>query len=216
MKLVAIAVLVSSSAAYADYVPVYVPVYAPPPQVESKTPYIFGAAHVGAGTPLGVAGLEAGVAGENFRGAIGTGLGLRGTQLSAMGHATTDVLGPVVGLGLGISRGPALRITGEDEYGDGRSDENELHYAGETVWGSIELMVEYGFAAHGAVRVYAGVSNALAPVCETEEGGRCDPAQGAELEADGFIPYAGVALVLRSEPGRVNVPPSPQFPGWYP
>jgi len=160
---------------------------------------VFGSAHVGAGTPLGAAGLEAGVGNEVVRGAIGAGLGLRGTQLSVMGHATTDVLGPTVGLGLGVSRGAAFRITGDDW----EDEHDEVHYGPETVWGNVEVMVEYGFHAHGAVRLYAGASHAVTPDCVLDGPGVCDAEQGRVLDDASWIPYAGVAVVLRSTPGRV-------------
>jgi len=201
MRWIAVTVLLSSSVAYAEE----------PAQDDGG--FVFAATQFGLGTPLGLFGVEAGVGYDWFRAAAGVGIGTGGPQVGATLRAFTTMSGIDVGVGLGLSKGAGPSMIAPE------GEEKEIPmFAADTYWTNAELVVEVPLTSWSFARFVAGASYAVGGGCEDSEG-PCDGLQRAELEEKRWMPYAGVAAVLRFPEGPARTtfqipgtPPPFQFP----
>lgn len=174
------------------------PAPAPP-----DAPYVFGAAHLGLGTPLGYTGAELGVGWSWARVSVGLGRGFRGVETAAMfqllpwepehGRVTP-------GLGVGVARGPGQFDLDCCALGESSTDDDDgrsIQFGARTWWINAELDVEYGVSPRASLRAYVGVSLPTAIECENTGDGsaRCTADERDRL--DTYLPYAGGAVVYR-------------------
>jgi hypothetical protein len=122
---------------------------------------------------------------------------------AATGRAFAHLGGFDVGIGLGVSRGAAFPMSSELFAED---PQPEPVFASATVWGSLELVVEVPLTRWSFARFTAGISDAVSPVCEMYQPDMpntpCDRSAAHMLEDnDRFMPYAGVAAVVRLPEG---------------
>jgi len=202
VKALAVVVLLSGVAHAEGY-------YDPKPEPAGEArdpaaPFVTTALHFGLGTPVGLMGIEAGLGAGPFRGAVGAGIGLRGLELSAMGRVMTTMGGADIGIGVGVSRGPGSESV-DVGWHDASDPDETVQFAAGTGWANVELDVELAANRWYSTRFYAGASYAIARVCEVDVYGgethHCDPVQGAMLDEHPWMPYLGVALVLRYPEG---------------
>jgi hypothetical protein len=179
---------------------------------EETTGYVFVAPQLGLGTPLGLLGAEAGIGFDWFRGAVGAGLGTGGTQIAATARAMTTTHGLDVGVGLGVSKGSGPAPIAFDQ---GDEDDRIPRFSSETYWTNAELVVEVPLSSWTFTRFFLGVSYAIGDTCEDSDG-PCDGVQRAMLEPERWMPYAGVAAVVRFPEGPARqtfqLPTRPAFP----
>lgn len=180
--------------------------YDPPKQQQPPTDddaFVFAAPQLGLGAPLGLLGFELGLGLDALRISGGAGIGVRGVQIGATARAFTRMGGFDVGIGLGVSRGPAWQLSHESFAED---PQPEPAFAAATVWGNVELAVEVPITQWSFTRFTAGVSYAVSPVCELHRpdmsSAPCDRTEASMLEDnDRFMPYVAVAGVVRFPEG---------------
>lgn len=179
---------------------------------EETTGYLFIAPQLGIGAPLGLLGAEAGIGADWFRGAVGAGFGTGGTQIAAMARAMTTAHGLDLGVGLGVSRGAGPVPIAFDQ---GDEDDHIPRFSAKTYWTNAELVVEVPLSRWTFTRFFLGVSYAIGDTCEDADGA-CDGIQRAMLEDERWLPYVGVAAVVRFPEGPARqtfqLPTRPAFP----
>jgi len=204
--------------------PAYQPVYGGPPPSsatapveEEDGPFLFAAGHVGLNAPFGVVGLELGAGLPWLRGSVSVGRGTRGISVGAMGRLVKELGAIDLGLGVGMSLGPGMRL------GEQHSDDL-VHFGRDTTWLDIEVSIETRLAYGGFTRTYIGVTNPHHLDCDAVNDDDviepCDGAQMSELETYDAWPYIGVAFGFRwpqapkSKP--IYTPPPTPFgaPAW--
>ncbi len=161
---------------------------------EADGPVLFLGGHLALGAPVGDAGVEVGVGDGWLRGSVGLGLGFRGIQQSAMVRAITPGFGVKLAVGAGVSRGPAVGEI-EDPWDDIRG---AAHYGNDTVWGNVEIGVDFVMRRPTELRLYVGYSHEVVRDCELVVDGVLEPCGGDDLQRlSPGLPYVGLAVTQR-------------------
>lgn len=167
------------------------------PAATEDSGYVFAATQLGLGAPLGLFGVEAGVGYDWFRASAGIGIGTGGPQAGATLRTFTTLDGIDVGVGLGLSKGPG---PGKISLGEGDEDDEIPMFDADTYWTNGEIAVEVPLTRWSFTRFFAGASYAVGGGCKDADGA-CDPVQRAMLEKERWMPYAGIAAVVRFPEG---------------
>lgn len=169
----------------------------------APAPGLFGfvSGQLGLGTPVGAAGLEAGLGWGWVRASVGVGAGLNGRQLATMVRVAKPSPGLEVGLGVGVSHGPALTDF-ELSLGESSTDDpvDLVNHGSATVWASVELGLDYPLTPTLSARLAIGLSHAVERDCRVQLGGEgptgpCSTT--AHLDKLHDLPYLGLAAVWR-------------------
>jgi hypothetical protein len=173
----------------------------PSPEPTERGPFLIVAGLVGLGTPVGAAGVEAGVGWHWFHIAAGVGAGFKGPQAMAMVRLVRPAGRIHFGIGAGISRGAALNDL-DISLGESSTDEptDVVNYGPGTVWTNVELLAEQQVWRAVSLRYTLGYGHAVTVDCRARpsSGGPTGPCTTAE-QYDHLSPnpYIGVALVWR-------------------
>ncbi|HEU0034258.1 MAG TPA: hypothetical protein VFQ53_26730 [Kofleriaceae bacterium] len=192
---------------------------------------VFVGGHLALNAPLGEVGVEAGVGLSWFRASVSSGYGVRGVERALILRAMTGAARQQAtqwGIGVGISRGPALHSL-DVGWSDPDDPPELVHFGDGTFWRNVELVVEHTARGGQFLRAYVGISDAFAIRCvaELRDGGDsvpCTAENRAELAADIPLPYVGVAVGMRwpkppsdpdawrhSYPSPLSLPPPPML-----
>ncbi len=183
--------------------PTFVPSAVPP---EPDRPFVFAAPHLGLNAPLGLVGAEVGVGYDFFRASLGAGIGLGGIELAATIRAMTRLSSVDVGVGLGASRGGALR---QQDFSFGGTDDGSIddgafgsvQYDSATLWLNLELILELPLPGGAFTCFYGGITSPIAIECvndmPTGPDEPCNSFQREQLREERYQPFVGFATGFR-------------------
>lgn len=191
---------------------------------DDDVPFAFVAPNLGLNAPLGALGLEVGAGYEWFRGSVGAGVGFGGLEVAATVRALTQLSAVDLGVGLGFSRGGAIRDLDIGGPGELPDREPDVRYDANTLWTNLEVVAELQMPAGAFMRFYGGITSPTFVECVValDDGGTepCSAAQRMEIESDRYQPYVGFATGIRwpqpppSRPTFIVPASAPPFPRW--